>query len=68
LSVNVAANSVLGKHLAGKTVTDIALQQKDAFVANATAGVSEAAKTNAVEAAQQVWDKAIAAKRLAEGL
>lgn len=68
LSVNVAATSVLGKHLAGKTVTDIALQQKDAFVANATAGVSGAAKANAVETAQHVWDKAMAAKRLAEGL
>jgi hypothetical protein len=68
LKVNVAASSPLGKHLAGQTITDIALQPQDSFVATATSGVSAGARPAAIETARQVWEKAVQAKRLADGL
>ena len=68
LNVPMAANSALRKHLADMTVTDIAVQPKAAFIANATAGVAAESRVAVAETAGKVWENANSARRLASGL
>jgi hypothetical protein len=68
LSVPVSGNSALGKKLEALTVADVALTSRDAFVANMATGVSADQRADVAEKAGQIWEKAVAAKRLADGL
>jgi hypothetical protein len=68
LSVDVTPRSVLAKRLSPLTVADVALTSREAFVANMVAGVPAAQSAALADQAGQVWDKAVAAKQLADGL
>lgn len=68
LAVTVAANSALGKKIEPLTVADIALTSRDAFVANMTSGAAADQRVEVAEKAGQIWEKAVAAKQLADGL
>jgi hypothetical protein len=68
LSVAVPANSPMSKRLEPLTVADIALTSRDAFVANMTSGAPVASRPALAEKAGKIWEKAVAAKRLADGL
>jgi hypothetical protein len=67
LSVSVAANSPLAKRIESLTVADVAMTSRDAFVANMTTGASATTRAGMAEKAGEIWEKAVAAKRLAEG-
>lgn len=68
LAVTVAANSALGKKIEGLTVADVAATSRDAFVADAASGVAADQRVDVAEKAGQIWEKAVAAKSLADGL
>ena len=67
LSVTVGANSALAKKIEPLTVADIALTPRDAFVANMATGASATQRASIAAKAGELWEKAIAAKRLADG-
>jgi hypothetical protein len=68
LSVTVVANSALAKKIEPLTVADIALTPRDAFVANMATGATASQRATTAAKASEIWEKAIAAKRLADGL
>jgi hypothetical protein len=66
LSVTIPEESPLSKRLEPLTVDDVASASRDAFVAKMTTGASAATRGALAEVAGQVWEKAVAAKRLVE--
>jgi hypothetical protein len=68
LSVDVPANSPLANRLASMTVADVALMPRDTFVVNMVTGASAAQRAALADRAGQIWEKAVAAKQLADGL
>ncbi len=68
LAVDVPADSPLAKRLSSLTIADVALTPRDTFVANMVAGATAAQRAALATTAGQIWDKAVAAKSLADGL
>jgi hypothetical protein len=68
LAVKVTPDSSLAKKMASLTVADVALASRDAFVANMVTGAPAAQRAALADQAGQVWEKAVAAKQLADGL
>lgn len=61
----VETESVVGKHLAGKTVAEVAAVPQETFVAAATKGAKEEQRATETERARQVWSAASRVAKLA---
>jgi len=54
----ISTRSTLGRQLAGKSVADVAGMDREAFIAEASAGVSASRKTAVENQAREVWENA----------
>ncbi|SEB02637.1 MULTISPECIES: hypothetical protein [unclassified Mycobacterium] len=66
LAITIPEESPLNPKIEPLTIEDIASSPRDAFVANMTTDVAEDSRDKVAALAGQLWEKAVAAKRLAE--